>query len=140
MITRRIALAAAALAVACSMAPVLGREVRTGSIPDGVYEGRYRSPPNSARVQVDIEGGRIARVTLLHHGASWIGAKAAPVIPGRIVEKQSTDVDAVSGATNSSRVIMNAVQDALDRAPRGAAPVPAVEPEQAADAGVPPPS
>ncbi len=35
-------------------------------------------------------------------------------IPGMIVEAQRADVDAVSGATNSSRVIMNAVQNALD--------------------------
>jgi uncharacterized protein with FMN-binding domain len=31
------------------------------------------------------------------------------------MEAQSTKVDAVSGATNSSRVIMNAVQAALEK-------------------------
>ena len=44
------------------------------------------------------------------------GKKAELIIPGRIIEKQSTDVDAVSGATNSSHVIMNAVQKAIEKA------------------------
>jgi len=47
--------------------------------------------------------------------ASWIGYRANSVIPARIVEKQSTDVDALSGATNSSHVIMNAVQRAVEK-------------------------
>ncbi len=34
----------------------------------------------------------------------------------RIIETQSTRVDVVSGATNSSRVIMNAVQKAIEKA------------------------
>jgi uncharacterized protein with FMN-binding domain len=34
----------------------------------------------------------------------------------RIIAQQSTRVDAVSGATNSSRVIMNAVQRAIEKA------------------------
>ncbi len=39
----------------------------------------------------------------------------APLVRG-ILEKQSADVDAVSGATNSSHVIVNAVQQALNKA------------------------
>ncbi|MBE9570731.1 MAG: FMN-binding protein, partial [Proteobacteria bacterium] len=42
--------------------------------------------------------------------------KVTEVIPGRIVSEQSTVVDAVTGATNSSRVIMNAVQRAVEKA------------------------
>ena len=44
------------------------------------------------------------------------GIKAEPIIPERIIENQSTNVDAVSGATNSSYVIMNAVQKAVEKA------------------------
>ena len=38
------------------------------------------------------------------------------IIPERIIENQSTDVNVVSGATNSSIVIMNAVQRAVENA------------------------
>ena len=44
------------------------------------------------------------------------GKKAEPVIPQRIIEQQSTRMDAVSGATNSSNVIMNAVHKAVEKA------------------------
>jgi uncharacterized protein with FMN-binding domain len=109
-------LTAAALVVACTKAQVVGGPVAASSIEDGSYVGYYKSPPNSAKVDVIVEKGRIAHVTLLWHGASWVGSKAEEVIPRRIVEEQSTDVDVVVGATNSSRVIMNAVQNALDKA------------------------
>jgi uncharacterized protein with FMN-binding domain len=105
-----------ALVVACTKAQVVGGSVKAGAIEDGSYIGYYKSPPNSAKVDVLVEKGRIAHVTLLWHGASWVGSKAEDVIPRRIVDEQSTDVDVVVGATNSSRVIMNAVQNALDKA------------------------
>jgi fumarate reductase flavoprotein subunit len=38
------------------------------------------------------------------------------IIPNRIIEKQSTKVDSVSGATLSSVAIMNAVEDAVKKA------------------------
>ena len=47
---------------------------------------------------------------------AWKGSKAESPIIKRIIENQSTDVDAVSGATNSSRVIMNAGQRAIEKA------------------------
>ena len=109
-------LSVAAMVVACTKATVVGGKIKAGSIPDGTYVGIHKSPPNSAKVEVLVENGRIAHVTLLRHGASWIGGKAEDQIPRRIVEEQSTDVDVVVGATNSSKVIMNAVQDALDKA------------------------
>jgi len=83
---------------------------------DGVYEGSYRSLPNSAVVKVTIAEGRIDKIELLKHFASWKGNKVAEIIPRRIVSEQSTSVDAVTGATNSSRVIMNAVQKAVEKA------------------------
>jgi uncharacterized protein with FMN-binding domain len=54
----------------------------------------------------------------MKHFASWKGDKANDIIPQRIIAEQSTAVDAVSGATNSSRVIINGVQKALEKAYR----------------------
>jgi uncharacterized protein with FMN-binding domain len=82
---------------------------------DGVYEGRARAGPNKAVVKVTIKDKRIAEIEIVKHRA-WKGRKAEPIIPRRIIENQSTKVDAVSGATNSSRVIMNAVQKAIENA------------------------
>jgi len=102
----------------CTKAPINRGPFSAERLEDGVYEGTYSSWPNSARVKVTIKEGAISDIVLIRHWASWIGKKAEPIIPLRIIEKQSANVDAVTGATNSSRVIMNAVQDALDKAYR----------------------
>ena len=103
---------------ACGAALIVKDPAPGQTLSDGVYEGKYSSWPNKATVSVSIKDGRIADVKILSHWASWIGKKAEPVIPPRIIEKQSANVDAVTGATNSSRVIMNAVQDALEKSYR----------------------
>jgi len=100
----------------CQIAPLMGTPVVSEGLKDGVYEGEYRKGINKAVVKVIIADGRIAEVELVKHTASCIGKKANEIIPQRIVEQQSTQVDAISGATNSSRVIMNAVQKAIEKA------------------------
>jgi uncharacterized protein with FMN-binding domain len=100
----------------CTMAPIRGGEIEEGKLADGVYGGSYRHGPNSAKVRVIISQGKIVDIQLIKHFASWKGDKAIEIVPQRIIAEQSTAVDAVSGATNSSRVIMNAVQKALERA------------------------
>jgi len=102
----------------CKKTPIIAGYVTSERLEDGVYEGSYSSWPNSARVKVTVKEGAIADIVFIRHWASWIGKKAEPIIPLRIIEKQSANVDAVTGATNSSRVIMNAVQDALEKAYR----------------------
>ena len=46
----------------------------------------------------------------------WTDGLAEGTIPNRIIETQSTKVDAVSGATMSRVAIMNAVEDAVQKA------------------------
>jgi uncharacterized protein with FMN-binding domain len=102
--------------IGCQTATNLGGEVGEKKLRDGIYEGSYSNGPNSVVVKVTITDNRIEDVDLLRHFASWKGNKANTVIPRRIVEEQSTRVDAVSGATNSSIVIMNAAQKAIEQA------------------------
>ena len=100
----------------CTKAPLIGGPSTAERLEDGVYEGSYSSWPNRAQVKVTVREGTIVDIVLISHWASWIGKKAEPIIPLRIIEKQSANVDAVTGATNSSRVIMHAVTNALEKA------------------------
>ena len=86
-------------------------------VADGVYEGRATVWPVKAVVKVTIENKRIARIDILEH-RTMLGGPAEEVIPAKIIEKQSTNVDAVSGATMSSEAIMNAVESAIEGVPR----------------------
>jgi len=100
----------------CHAAPITGGGLEGKKLIDGVYEGSYRNGPNSAAVKITIRESRITDVKLVRHMASWKGKRADVIIPQRITAEQSTRVDVVSGATNSSIVIMNAAQKALEKA------------------------
>ena len=99
----------------CASTPVIGGPVDPAKLADGTYKGSYRGGPNKAIVEVTIKDNFIVNIKIIQHQA-WKGKKAEETIVERIVSRQSTRVDVVSGATNSSRVIMNAVQLAIEKA------------------------
>ncbi len=103
------------LIIGCAQTPVIGAPVDHTKLADGIYEGSYRGGPNKALVRVAIKDNEIVNIEIIEHQA-WKGKKAELLIVERIITSQSTKVDAVSGATNSSRVIMNAVQNAIEKA------------------------
>ena len=102
-------------ALGSSSAGVVLGPVDGGRLADGVYEGVHRAGPNKAVVKVTVQEGKIVEIEIVKHRA-WRGKRAESIIPRRIIERQSTKVDAVTGATNSSRVIMNAAQKAIEKA------------------------
>lgn len=80
-------------------------------IPDGTYEGICDVNFISAKVSVIVKDGAITDLVLIEHKNDR-GAPAEKIVD-EILEKQTLDVDAVSGATNSSKVIKKAVENAL---------------------------
>ncbi len=96
---------------------IIGGPVDQAKLVDGFYEGSYRGGPNKASVRVTIEDNRILNLEIVElQSRGWKDEKLRLLILEKIIATQSTRVDAVSGATNSSRVIMNAVQKAIERA------------------------
>lgn len=83
---------------------------------DGTYYGTGKSFAGTMKVKVDIAGGKIASISIVStkDGDSYV--KSASSLLDTIVEKQSTNVDTVSGATFSSRGIIAAVRSALSQA------------------------
>ncbi len=81
------------------------------SLRDGTYRGYYDGGLIKANVDVLMTGGRIEKVTIISHKCG-IG-RPAEVIVNDIVKKQNLDVDVVTGATRSSRVILKATELAL---------------------------
>jgi uncharacterized protein with FMN-binding domain len=88
------------------------------SLPDGTYRGSYDAGLVKATVDVLIAGGHIEKVTIVEH-RNGMGS-SAEVIVNDVVERQSLEVDAVSGATRSSKVILKAIEIALTRQPYAA--------------------
>lgn len=83
---------------------------------DGTYYGTGKGFAGNIKVKVDIAGGKISAISIVStkDGDSYV--KNASSLLDTIVEKQSTNVDTVSGATFSSRGIIAAVRSALSQA------------------------
>ncbi|MGI5840051.1 MAG: FMN-binding protein [bacterium] len=86
-------------------------EIDLTKISDGVYSGSYKVFPVAAQVRVTVAGHRITGIEMVEH-KNGRGA-AAEVIPAKVTEAQSLQVEAVSGATYSSKVILKAIEAAL---------------------------
>lgn len=85
--------------------------IEISAIPDGVYIGEYDVDFIFARVEVTVQNGMITGIDILEHENGR--GKPAEIVVDRIIEEQKIDVDAISGATNSSIVIKKAVDNAL---------------------------
>ena len=87
------------------------------SYQDGVYAGEAGGFGGSISLEVTVEEGKITAIEILsaekEDGAYF--AMAQDIIPD-IIEKQSADVDTISGATFSSTGIRDAARQALEKA------------------------
>ncbi len=103
------------LIIGCAAAKIVGGPIIENSLKDGIYDGKAKVGPVKVLARVTIQNQRITKISLLEH-RTWKGRAAENIIPFRIIDEQSTNVDAVSGATVSSTAIMNAVDDAIQMA------------------------
>lgn len=86
-------------------------EIDVADVSDGIYIGEYDVNFIYAKVEVTVENGKIVSIHILEHRHER--GKAAETVIEKIIEEQEIDVDAISGATNSSTVIKKAVENAL---------------------------
>lgn len=86
-------------------------EIDLTKVEDGVYEGQCDTGVVRARVQVTVRDHRLESIELLEH-ENGRGAPAEAILD-QMLQNQTTAVDAVSGATCSSRVIRKAVENAI---------------------------
>ncbi|WP_130819628.1 flavocytochrome c [Anaerococcus vaginimassiliensis] len=67
---------------------------------------------------VNFEGDKIASIDLVHNETEGLGDEAADKIVKEIVDKQSINVDTVSGATVTSTALIEAVKAAIEESGR----------------------
>ena len=84
---------------------------------DGTYEGSGTGFGGTIRVRVTVSGGRITAIDILDaSGETPSYFAAAQGVISKMIEGNTPNVDAVSGATYSSNGIIQAVQNALSQA------------------------
>ena len=90
----------------------------TGELADGTYTGTGKGIGGAFDVTVTVEGGKITNVEVGENAETQgIGSKAIEQLPAKIVEANGVDgVEAVSGASVTSKAIFTAVTEALAQA------------------------
>ena len=101
-------------------------EVDFGSLNDGVYIGEYRGTKNNLRdavVEVTVESGVVTKI-IVTEGA-YVGSNESTEITegisivdlfDRVLDTQSLQVDAISGATLTCNAYLKAIENALLKA------------------------
>ncbi|RSX53653.1 FMN-binding domain-containing protein [Bifidobacterium goeldii] len=91
-----------------------------GELTDGTYTS-VASPNEYGEIQlqVTVEGGKITKITTIKaptHGRSQsVNAQAIPALTERAISAQSSDIQFVSGATETSTAFVNSLQDAINQ-------------------------
>ena len=103
---------------AASAAGAPAPAAESGTLTDGTYTASGKGFDGEVPVTVTIEGGKIASVTVgYNYATSGIGSQAINQLPAKIVAANGTEgVDAVSGATVTSKAIFTAVNSCLKQA------------------------
>lgn len=80
------------------------------------YVGSSAGYKGNIKVKVGVLDGKITKISVLEQQEDWdYYNKAKKGVINQILEKQSTEVDVVSGATYSSKGIIGAVKDAIEK-------------------------
>lgn len=93
------------------IADITIRELDLSKIPDGTYTGNHEAIWVAADVKVTVKDHKIVDIELVRHMNGR--GEPAEVIPQKVVDAQSLQVDTISGVTSSSKVILKAIEKAL---------------------------
>ena len=83
---------------------------------DGVYIGSANGYHGAVTLNVTVEGGKIADIEIAEQSeTAGIGGRALAVLPDRILEAQTVQVDNISGATITTAAFKAAMNAALEQ-------------------------
>lgn len=88
------------------------------NLKDGTYEGYFEGGMygwRENRIQITVESGMIADIRILEHKENQSEEFTGDLF-GRVIEERSLEVDAVSGATLTSKAYLKGLEDALKKA------------------------
>lgn len=94
--------------------------IDASNLKDGVYMGSGQGFRSVITVAVTVSGGKIAAIEIVSAGDDEPYFSNAKGLIGSVIAAQSTSVDTISGATYSSKGILVAIKNALEKSVGGA--------------------
>ncbi len=90
---------------------IMIEDINLQNVKDGQYTGEYSMGPVKAVVLVSVQDHIIKDIEITkHRNGKGAGAEK---ITDDVIRKQSLQVDVVTGATASSKIILKAIENAL---------------------------
>jgi uncharacterized protein with FMN-binding domain len=90
-------------------------EIDFNDIADGTHRGRFTYGAFNYTVDVVAENGHVVEIIVIQNKDNEPSKNAEAVLE-RVVELQSLQVDAVTGATTSSKALLQAAENAIKAA------------------------
>lgn len=81
------------------------------NVEDGSYTASHQIGIVSVQVQTEVEDEQAIEINIIDH--FYVRGEDGEKVVYRVLEKQSTDVDTVSGATTSSVCILKAIENSI---------------------------
>ncbi len=85
-------------------------------LKSGEFLGEDRGIGGPLKVKVKMKDTKITDIEVVYHNETkGVSTNAMDIIISSIIEKQTLDVDTVTGATVTSKALINAVKDAIEK-------------------------
>jgi uncharacterized protein with FMN-binding domain len=89
-------------------------DINLSNVNDGKYTGSFNGYRWSNTVEVTVSNKKITNITFIK-GQTFRVADIENKLIKEVIDNQSTKVDTISGATISSRAILKAIENAVNR-------------------------
>ena len=89
-------------------------DVNLTSLNDGIYNGKYNAGRWSNEMNITIKDHKIIKIEVVKD-VSFSLPEVTQAIVSKVLEKQNTNVDIISGSTVTSKAYLKAIENALNK-------------------------
>lgn len=82
-------------------------------VEDGLYKGEFTYSDFTYVVEVKVESQKITNINILNNRNTKYSKNAESVV-AKVIQKQTLDVDVISGASTTSKALLKAIENALN--------------------------
>ncbi|MBU3114656.1 FMN-binding protein [Clostridium lacusfryxellense] len=86
--------------------------INPAQLKDGVYRGNYNGGRWSNEVNITLKNKRIIQITIAK-SVVFEKPEVSRELINKVIEKQDTDIDIISGATFTSKAYLKSIENAL---------------------------
>lgn len=93
---------------------VLSIEIKNtdiNNIEDGIYIGDFKYHKSYIKTEISIKNGKITKIEILENAKGSHEKDVEQNLVPRVIKKQRTDVDVISGATVSSKALLQSLNN-----------------------------